>query len=113
MGNLKIMFIYLGLGLAVVNKSPRYRSLYLLHQHLGHTNFSTINKTLALLGKEKVEGCSQFLDCNICKQCKSKEHPVAKKSHRVSEKSLVLIHSDVVGPFPHSPSKKVSPGIGG
>lgn len=63
----------------VVNKRPHHRCIYLLHRRLGHASFSIINKTLALLGKEKVEGCNLYLDCDVCKQCKSKVHSLAKK----------------------------------
>lgn len=89
----------------VVSKGLHTKCVHLLHRRLGHVSFDAIKKTLALLNKEQVDGCKTFLDCDICKRCKSKAHLVAQKSQRVTDRPLGLIHSDVVGPFPSSHSK--------
>lgn len=71
----------------------------MLHRHLGDMGY-IINKTLSLLGNEKVKKCDCFLNCQVFKSVKSKICPVEKHSGRVSERPLTLVHMDVVGPYP-------------
>ncbi|CAI5791960.1 Retrovirus-related Pol polyprotein from transposon TNT 1-94 [Podarcis lilfordi] len=79
--------------------------IHLLHRRLAHASFKALNKTLELCGGMKnIKSCDNYLDCNICKEVKSRACPVARASQRETKKPLELIHADVTGPFPPSVS---------
>lgn len=69
----------------VSNKCPHERCIHLMHLRLGHMGYNVINKTLRG-GKCKI---LYLLDCQVCKNMKSKSYPVAGESGSVNQTSWV------------------------
>lgn len=75
---------------------------HMLHQRLGHPSFSVVAKTVACSEGLKINSCSCYLDCSVCKREKSRAAPVAKRSDRITNRPFELCVADLVGPMPPS-----------
>lgn len=76
--------------------------IHLLHRRLGHPSFSIVAKRVACSEGLKINSCSCYFDCSVCKREKSRAAPVAKHSDRVTNRPFELCAADLVGPMPPS-----------
>lgn len=81
------------------NEEVRKTCQHLWHRSLGHVNYKYVQKTASIARGMLIRDCKQFLDCDPCKQMKTKKASVNKKSLRQSNRVFELVHTrDLVGP---------------
>lgn len=73
-----------------------------MHHRLGYRSYAVLWKMLEYVQNLKVNCCSCYLDCVVCKIEKSCSAPVAKASDRVTTIPFQLCAADLIGPLPHS-----------
>lgn len=54
------------------NKPIHVRCVHLMHRHLGHCGFDSVQKTIAHACKMAIDKCKNYLECGVCAEVKSK-----------------------------------------